>query len=179
MSISRLCTPYRMSRILSSDNNVFGYQRVTFEFRYRYLSNYTRLQNYSTRRRNFSVHNSVQPNAPLPSQPPSSSLNSANNYFTLRGQQMGPLLNIKQEVDTTVETIEEIVDIVEKMAEVVDKVAENISGLAGRRKIEESGGCCGGFMDPKNSLQEVEKKVENIVETLSDKANEHPKEAKG
>ncbi|KAK6115017.1 hypothetical protein DH2020_007286 [Rehmannia glutinosa] len=139
-----------MSRILSSDNNVFGYQRVTQSLGYRYLSNYTRLQNYSTRRRNFTVHNSVQPNAPLPSQPPSSSLRwilgiVLTIILPFASNKWGPLLNIKQEVDTTVETIEEIVDIVEKMAEVVDKVAENISDAClGRRKIEESGGCCGG-----------------------------------
>ncbi|KAI3464600.1 hypothetical protein Pfo_021263 [Paulownia fortunei] len=195
MSITRLCSPYHMYRILSSKTEVLKHQSLTQSLGCRYLSNYTRMQNYNTHRRNFSA-NSFQPGAPLPSQPPSSSWSWVLGIvltiiLPFVGNKWGPLLKFKQEVDTTVETIEEIVEVVEKVAEAVDKVAEDISDVlpeGGKLKkvmdivedvAEKTAKDAHIVGDAIDKFQEVEEKVENIVETLSDdEANEHPKEAK-
>ncbi|KAL6525015.1 hypothetical protein OROMI_030608 [Orobanche minor] len=163
---------------------------------YRYLNKYTtRMQNHNSHRRNFSVNSSVQTGPPLPSQPPSSSMRWILGtvlavFLPFAGNKWGPLLELKKDVDMVVDTIEEIVEVVEKVAEVVDKVAENISdGLSEGGKIkkvvdvvedvaEETAKDAQIVEDAIDKFQEVEEKVENIVDTLGDKANEHPKETK-
>ncbi|EYU32465.1 hypothetical protein MIMGU_mgv1a018351mg [Erythranthe guttata] len=84
------------------------------------------------------------------------------------------------------ETIEQIADVVEKVAEVVDEVADGISGNlpeGGRMKkvveivddvAEKTVKDARTVGDAIDKFQEVEGKVGNIVETLS----EHHKEAK-
>ncbi|KAK4429583.1 hypothetical protein Salat_1258900 [Sesamum alatum] len=119
-------SPYCTSRVLASNTRV-----STQSSGYRYPSSYTRMQNYNTHTRKFSVY-SVQPGAPLPPQPPSSSLSwilgiVLTIILPFVGNKWGPLLKFKTEFDTAIETIEEIVEVVEKVAEVVDKVAEDIS----------------------------------------------------
>ncbi|KAL0438173.1 UNVERIFIED_CONTAM: hypothetical protein Slati_2300300 [Sesamum latifolium] len=134
-SITKLYSPYcASSRVLASDSTkLLKHQSVTQSSGYRYLSSYSRMQNYnSTHRRNYSVYNGVQPGAPMPPQPPSSSLSwilgiVLTIILPFVGNKWGPLLKFKTEVDTAIETIEEIVEVVEKVAEVVDKVAEGIS----------------------------------------------------
>ncbi|KAL6492922.1 hypothetical protein OROGR_032681 [Orobanche gracilis] len=160
---------------------------------YRYLGNYTRMQNRNSYRRNFSAHSSVQSGPPLPSQPPSSSMRWILGtvlalILPFAGNKWGPLLTLKQDVDTVVDTIEEIVEVVDKVAEMVDKVAENISdGLSEGGKIkkfvdivedvaEETAKDARIVENAIDKFQELEEKVENIVDTLGDKANEHPKE---
>ncbi|GFQ02368.1 hypothetical protein PHJA_002380800 [Phtheirospermum japonicum] len=146
--------------------------------------------------RNFSVYNSVQQDPPMPSKPPSSSLKwilgtVLATILPFAGNRWGPLLKFKEDVDTVVETVEDIIEVVEKVAEVVDKVAENVSsGLPEGGKLkkvvdvvedvaEKTAKDAQIVGDVIDKFQEVEEKVENIVDTLSDKANEHTIEAKG
>ncbi|XP_011069620.1 uncharacterized protein LOC105155443 [Sesamum indicum] len=186
-------TKYYASRVLASNSaKRLKHQSVTQSLGYRYLSSYSRRQNYnnSTLRRNFSVYNSVQPGAPLPPQPPSSSLSwilgiVLTIILPFVGNKWGPLLKFKTEVDTAIETIEEIVEVVEKVAEVVDKVAEDISGdLPDDGKLkkvvdavedvaEKTAQDARTVGDAIDKFQDVEEKVENIVETLSDEADQH------
>ncbi|PIN13011.1 hypothetical protein CDL12_14370 [Handroanthus impetiginosus] len=190
-SITRLYSPYHMPRlILSPNTEVLKHHRqilVTQSLGYRCLSNYTRMQKcYNTHRRNFSVYNNAQPGSPLPSKPPSSSLINwilgivLSIALPFTSDKWGPLLKIKKEVDTTVETIEDIVEVVEKVAEVVDEVADGISGdlPAGGilKKVvdtvedvaEETAKDAQVVVDAIDKFQEVEKKVENIVGMPSD-----------
>ncbi|KAL0314392.1 UNVERIFIED_CONTAM: hypothetical protein Sangu_2283600 [Sesamum angustifolium] len=132
-SIRKLYLPYYASRVLASNGTkLLKQQSVAQSLGYQYLSSYSRTQKYNTHRRKFSVYSSVQPGAPLPPQPPSSSLSwilgiVLTIILPFVGNKWGPLLKFKTEVDTAIETIEEIVEVVEKVAEVVDKVAEGIS----------------------------------------------------
>ncbi|CAA0831675.1 Unknown protein [Striga hermonthica] len=142
------------------------------------------------------THIEGQRGPPLPSQPPSSSLRwilGTMLAITLpfAGNKGGPLLEFKRDVDSVVETVEEVVEIVEKVAEMVDKVAENVSeGLPAAGKLKKvvdivehvaektakDAQIIGNAID---KFQEVEEKVENVVETLGDQANAQPKKAKG
>ncbi|KAL7155773.1 hypothetical protein ABFS83_03G098900 [Erythranthe nasuta] len=171
--ISSLYSTYRMSRIISPKTKIG------------HLTNYAEMQNYDPNRRNLS-------GAPLPNSKPSSSSLSwllgiaLSIFLPFAGSKWGPLLQFKNDVDTAMETIEQIADVVEKVAEVVDEVADGISGNlpeGGRMKkvveivddvAEETVKDAGTVGDAIDKFQEVEGKVENIVETLS----EHHKEAK-
>ncbi|KAH6759153.1 hypothetical protein C2S51_019388 [Perilla frutescens var. frutescens] len=124
------------SRILSSSINlVLRHHGLADEnSRYRYLCNYSRLmQTYNTQTRKFSVNSSgVQPSTPLPPRPPSSYLNwiigvVLSIIVPSTSSTWGPLLQFKKDVDTAVETVEDIAEVVEKVAEIVDRVAEDIS----------------------------------------------------
>lgn len=194
--ISRVSSQSPVHPILSSSlSELRHHGRLTQNPGYRYLSNYTRMQSYITQTRKFSVNssNGVQPSAPLPpDQPPSSYLKwiiglvvsiivpSTSNTWV-------PLLQLKKDVDTAVETIEEIVEVVEKVAEIIDKVAEEISDdlrEGGKLKIavdivedvaEAAARDARTVGDAIDKFQEVEEKIENIVQTLS--IDERPKEA--
>ncbi|KAL3845460.1 hypothetical protein ACJIZ3_002863 [Penstemon smallii] len=190
MSITRLYSPYRMP----SSTKFLEHQTLamTTVLGNRYLSNNARLlQKHNTYRRNFSIYNSVQPGAPLPSPPPSSS-----SWRWILGivftvvlpvvtNKWGPLSQFKNEVDTAVETIEEIVEVVEKVAEVVDEVAESISDnipTGGKLKrvvelvegvAEETAKDAHTVGDVIDKFQKVEDNVEDIVETLSGRHEAH------
>ncbi|KAL2467829.1 Plastid-targeted protein 3 [Forsythia ovata] len=96
-------------------------------------------------------------------------------------------LQIPYEVDTAVETIEEITEVVEKAAEVVDKVAENIAdhlpeGGKFRKTIdfienvaEKTAKDAQLVEDIINKIQKVEEDVESIVGSLNGKANKPSK----
>ncbi|KAL7155776.1 hypothetical protein ABFS83_03G098900 [Erythranthe nasuta] len=152
--ISSLYSTYRMSRIISPKTKIG------------HLTNYAEMQNYDPNRRSWLLGIAL------------------SIFLPFAGSKWGPLLQFKNDVDTAMETIEQIADVVEKVAEVVDEVADGISGNlpeGGRMKkvveivddvAEETvkdAGTVGDAID-----KEVEGKVENIVETLS----EHHKEAK-
>ncbi|XP_027095126.1 uncharacterized protein LOC113749850 [Coffea eugenioides] len=142
--------------------------------------------------RKFAVFNSVQPSGP----PSSGSWNGwilgAVLTFVLPflTNKWGPLLKIKNEFETAVQTVENVVDAVEKVAEQVEKVAEDIAeGLpAGKLKnavtfienvadqIDDTAEVVGDAID---KVQEVEEQVESAVESALDGEKEAiPDEAK-
>ncbi|PIN13009.1 hypothetical protein CDL12_14368 [Handroanthus impetiginosus] len=173
-SIKRLYSPSHMSRLILSPNTEALEHHlqtlVTQSLGYRCLSNYTRMQTcYNTHRRNFSVYNNAQSSSPLPSKPPSSSLISwilgilLSIALPFGGNKWGPLLKIKKEVDTTVETIEEIVEVVEKVAEMVDEVAEGISDDL------PAGGILKKLVDMVEDVAEETAKDAHAVEDVIDK----------
>ncbi|KAL3504796.1 hypothetical protein ACH5RR_034637 [Cinchona calisaya] len=141
------------------------------------------LQRKNESKRNFAVYNSVQPGVPLPSAPPSSGpwkgwlvgivLTFVLPFLT---NKWGPLLKIKNEIDTAVQTVEDVVDAVEKVAEQVEKVAEGIADdlPAGKLKdavtflenvadqIDHTTEAVGDVID---KVQEAEENVETAVES--------------
>lgn len=150
--------------------------------------------------RKFAVFNGVLPGVPLPSEPPPS--DSWNGWilgavltFVLPflANKWGPLLKIKDEVDTAVQTVENVVDAVEKVAEQVEKVAEDIAeGLpAGKLKnavtfienvadqIDDTAEVVGDAID---KVQEVGDQIESALdgekEAIPEKAKEPAKEVK-
>ncbi|CAI9778053.1 unnamed protein product [Fraxinus pennsylvanica] len=102
----------------------------------------------------------------------------------------GPVLKLKDEVDTAVETIEHITEVVEKVAEVVDKVAEDIAddlpeGGRFRKAVdfienvaEETAKDAHLLGDIIHKVQGFEEDVESIVESLHGEANKPTKEIK-
>ncbi|XP_027149254.1 uncharacterized protein LOC113749639 [Coffea eugenioides] len=150
--------------------------------------------------RKFAVFNGVLPGVPLPSEPPPS--DSWNGWilgavltFVLPflANKWGPLLKVKDEVDTAVQTVENVADAVEKVAEQVEKAAEDIvEGLpAGKLKnavtfignvadkIDDTAEVLGDVID---KVQEVGDQVESALdgekEAILDKAKEPAKEVK-
>ncbi|KAL9173100.1 hypothetical protein ABFS82_03G091900 [Erythranthe guttata] len=154
--LSSLYSTYRMSRIISSKAKIG------------HLTNYAEMQNYNPHRRSWLLGIGL------------------SIFLPFAGSKWGPLLQFKNDVDTAMETIEQIADVVEKVAEVVDEVADGISGNlpeGGRMKkvveivddvAEKTVKDARTVGDAIDKFQEVEGKVGNIVETLS----EHHKEAK-
>ncbi|KAL2467863.1 uncharacterized protein Fot_51388 [Forsythia ovata] len=174
--------------ILHTNSSLFHRQSLG----YRYLSNYSGMHEDNNNKRKF-VFNNSSPGASLPSQAPSNSLKNwilgivLTIVFPFLTNKWGPLLKIKNEVDTAVETIEEITEVVEKAAEVVDKVAENIAdhlpeGGKFRKTIdfienvaEKTAKDAQLVEDIINKIQEVEGDVESIVGSLNGKANKPSK----
>ncbi|KAL3638877.1 hypothetical protein CASFOL_016784 [Castilleja foliolosa] len=172
--ITKLCTSYHMSHIISS-NSKLQQSFIIRDLGHRFLSNYARVYN-NTYKRKFSVHNSVQQDPPKPSKPPSSSSRwilgtLLATILPFAGNKWGsPLLKVKEDVDNVVETVEDIVEVVEKVAELVDEVAENVSDglpVGGKlkkvvdaiedvaEKIDEDAQIVGDAID---KFQEVERK---------------------
>lgn len=92
------------------------------------------MHTYNTQRRKFSVNSGgVEPSNPLPPQPPSSKYLNwiigvvLSIIVPSTSSTWGPFLQFKKDVDTAVETVEEIAEVVEKVSEIVDTVAEKIS----------------------------------------------------
>ncbi|CAI9778052.1 unnamed protein product [Fraxinus pennsylvanica] len=191
--------PCSMLRTVSSSNSILNKNPGLFLSRqslgYRYLSSYSGMDKDNGNKRNFVVYNSF-PGAPLPSQPPSNSLRkwilgiALTIILPFVTNKWGPLLKLKNEVDTAVETIEQITEVVEKTAEVVDKVAENIAdhlpeGGKFRNTVDfienvaetaaKDARLVGDIID---KVQGVEEDVESIVVSLSGEANEPSREIK-
>ncbi|KAM4129323.1 hypothetical protein ACJW30_01G013700 [Castanea mollissima] len=82
------------------------------------------------------VHSSVPPVPPILSNPASPGPQSrkvwivgliASAVLPFFGIKFGPLLKLKQEVDTVVDTVEDVAEVIEKAAEEVEIVAEEIA----------------------------------------------------
>ncbi|KAG5063945.1 hypothetical protein GLYMA_02G210300v4 [Glycine max] len=90
-----------------------------------------RFQNGSTRKMNMAVYASIIPGDPIdpsPGSPGSWKIWIIGTIFTIlvsftRGK-WGPLLQLKEKVETTIDEAQRVVDIIEDVAEGVDKVAE-------------------------------------------------------
>lgn len=144
------------------------------------------VQVMSKSNRSFAVFNSGLPGVPLPSGPPSSG--SWNGWILgivltfvvpFLTNKWGPLLKIKNEVETAVQTVENVVDAIEKVAEEVEKVAEDVAENlpAGNLKnavtfienvadeIDDTAEVVGDVID---KVQEVEEQVESAVESAID-----------
>ncbi|CAI9778051.1 unnamed protein product [Fraxinus pennsylvanica] len=142
--------------------------------------------------RNFVVY-SVNPAVPPPSGPPFNFLNWIMGFavtvvLPFFSHKWGSLLKLKNEVETTVETIEHVVDAVEKVAEEVEKVAEDIvddlpEGGKLRNMVdfvehmaEEVAKDAHQVEEFIDKVQETEEKMETFVESLVDEAKEPPKD---
>ncbi|CAA2956795.1 Hypothetical predicted protein [Olea europaea subsp. europaea] len=91
----------------------------------------TGTQKDNNNQRNFVVY-CVDPAVPPPCGPPFNLLNwilgfTVTVVLPFFSRKWGSLLKLKNEVETTVETIEHVADAVEKVAEEVEKVAEDIA----------------------------------------------------
>ncbi|XP_027333761.1 uncharacterized protein LOC113848445 [Abrus precatorius] len=91
-----------------------------------------RFQNDPTRKTNMAVHASTTPGAPFPVDPSPGHWKVwiLGTIFTIlvsftRGK-WGPLLLLKEKVETTIEEADRIMDIVEEVAEGVEKVTEEV-----------------------------------------------------
>ncbi|XP_022894252.1 uncharacterized protein LOC111408727 isoform X1 [Olea europaea var. sylvestris] len=191
--------PCSMFRTFSGSNSILNKNPGLFLSRqslgYRYLSNFSGMDKENSNKRNFVVYNSV-PGAPLPSQPPSNSLRKwilgivVAIFLPFATNKWGPLLIFKSEVDTAMETIEQITEVVEKTAEVVDKVAENIAdhlpeGGKFRKTVdfienvaETTAKDAHLVEDIIDKVQGVEEDVESIVESLNGEADKPSREIK-
>ncbi|XP_057795595.1 uncharacterized protein LOC131011772 [Salvia miltiorrhiza] len=184
--ISRFSSQYPASNI-----SQLRHHGISQNSGYRYLNNYTRMQMSNTHKRNLSVNSGggVQPSAPLP---PSSYWKwilglVVSIIVPSTSSTWGPFLQLKNDVDTAVETLEGIVEVVEKAAEIVDKVAEEISDdLPEGRKLkkvlevledaaEATARDAHTVGDAIDKFQEVEEKIENIMGKSSEAIDESPK----
>lgn len=129
--------------------------------------------------------NSVEPGAPLPPDQPDFNLlkwiaGVAAAIFPFFINKWAPLLKIKDNVDTAVDTAEGIVDAVDNMAETVENMAEDIAenlpeGGKLRRavdfvenvaeRVSDDAQLVGDFID---KFQEMGDRVEDYVESLAD-----------
>ncbi|MED6210254.1 hypothetical protein PIB30_062473 [Stylosanthes scabra] len=111
------------------------------------------------RNMNISVCASTQPGPPLPANPfpfPSPSnwkLWMVGTIFTIvmsfsKGK-WGPLLLLKDKVETTIEQVEKIADVIEEVAERVDKAAEEVVKIIPQGKLHDA-------------VEFVEKVAENV-----------------
>ncbi|KAK7321212.1 hypothetical protein VNO77_31606 [Canavalia gladiata] len=87
-----------------------------------------RFQNDAARKMNMAVYAGTTPGTPLPVDPLSWKFWILGTIFTillslLRGK-WGPMLQLKEQVEKTIDEAERVVEIVEEVAEGVDKVAE-------------------------------------------------------
>lgn len=143
--------------------------------------------------RNFAVNGAIQPGVPPSSEPSFQLLNWVVGVFATMvlpflTHRWSSLLRIKNEVETAVETIEEIAEVVEKVAEEVEKVAEDISDHlpeGGRlRKVVDYVENVAEIVDKDarlvedlvHKVHEAEEKVEECIESLVEEAREHRKQ---
>ncbi|XP_061364225.1 uncharacterized protein LOC133307690 [Gastrolobium bilobum] len=89
-----------------------------------------RIQNEATRKMNMAVYASIPPEAPFPVDPSPGHWKVwiIGTIFTIllsfsKGK-WGPLLQLKEKIDTVIDEAEQIADVVEEVAEGVEKVAE-------------------------------------------------------
>ncbi|KAI3464478.1 hypothetical protein Pfo_021141 [Paulownia fortunei] len=163
---------------------------------YRYFQgNNFGLQWSNTSKRNFVVYASnVPPEDALPSKPSSNSFINQilgvvmTVILPFLSNKLGPFWIFKNKIEDTVETVEQIVNAVEKVAEQVDKVAEDITDDLPEGKLKDildfvedmaektadSADSIGDFID---KVQEAGERVEALVDSLDDEAEESPKEA--
>ncbi|KAF3966090.1 hypothetical protein CMV_009784 [Castanea mollissima] len=149
----------------------------------------------SKRKMDVAVHSSIPSVPPMPSNPASPGPWKlwiigliASAILPFFGIKFGPLLKLKQEVDTVVETAEEVVEVVEKVAEEVDKVAEEISEHlpeGGKLRVavkiiekvaEKTAKDAQLVEDAIDKVEAVEKDVESLIDPVIDQAKKTPKE---
>ncbi|XP_075633149.1 uncharacterized protein LOC142605606 isoform X1 [Castanea sativa] len=150
----------------------------------------------SKRKMDVAVHSSIPSVPPMPSNPASPGPCRklwiigliASAILPFFGIKLGPLLKLKQEVDTVVETAEEVVEVVEKVAEEVDKVAEEISEHlpeGGKLRVavkiiekvaEKTAKDAQLVEDAIDKVEALEKDVESLIDPVIDQAKKTPKE---
>ncbi|XP_075633156.1 uncharacterized protein LOC142605606 isoform X2 [Castanea sativa] len=149
----------------------------------------------SKRKMDVAVHSSIPSVPPMPSNPASPGPWKlwiigliASAILPFFGIKLGPLLKLKQEVDTVVETAEEVVEVVEKVAEEVDKVAEEISEHlpeGGKLRVavkiiekvaEKTAKDAQLVEDAIDKVEALEKDVESLIDPVIDQAKKTPKE---
>nr|POE85951.1 hypothetical protein CFP56_23535 [Quercus suber] len=186
--------------ILSCTSTLIGASR-----RYQLIPNPCRLLLISKRnekrsflgtdQRDVTVRSSIPPVPPIPSSPASPGpwkhwivglIVSAILPFL--GIKLGPLLKLKEEVDTVVEAAEEVAEVVEKVAEEVDKVAEEISEHlpeGGKLRVaakiiekvaEKTAEDAQLVEDVIDKFEAVEKDVESLIDPVVDQAKKTSKE---
>ncbi|KZV23166.1 hypothetical protein F511_05005 [Dorcoceras hygrometricum] len=143
--------------------------------------------------RNFSVYGAIQSGVPPPSESSFQLLSWVVGvvvtmilpFFT---HKWSSLLKIRNEVETAVETIDEIVELVEKVAEGVEKVAEDISDQlpeGGKLRnavdfvenVADTVGKDAHLVDDLiHKVKGAEEKLEESIESLIEVAQEHRKQ---
>ncbi|KAK7852843.1 uncharacterized protein LOC111984981 [Quercus suber] len=134
----------------------------------------------SKRKMDVAVHSSVPLVPPIPSNPASPGPQSrkvwivgliASAILPFIGIKFGPLLKLKQEVDTVVDTAEDVAEVVEKVAEEVEIVAEEIAEhlpAGGKLKVVAT------FIE---NVAETTAKDARLVEDVIDKVRAMEKDA--
>ncbi|CAK9159138.1 unnamed protein product [Ilex paraguariensis] len=145
-------------------------------------------------KRNFVVHNSVQPGAPIPSGNPSNSWTCwllgmvLSIVLPFWRQGLTPLQALRNKVDTIVETAELVVDVVEKAAEEVEKIADEVADKLPEGGLKAAAVLIGDIAEETakdariaddliDKVEEVQEEVESFFETVTNQENEAPKEA--
>ncbi|CAA2956797.1 uncharacterized protein LOC111408726 isoform X2 [Olea europaea var. sylvestris] len=169
--------PCSMFQTFSSSNSILNKNPGLFLSRqslgYRYLSNFSGMDKENSNKRRKWILGIV-----------------VAIFLPFATNKWGPLLIFKNEVDTAMETIEQITEVVEKTAEVVDKVAENIAdhlpeGGKFRKTVdfienvaETTAKDAHLVEDIIDKVQGVEEDVESIVESLNGEADKPSREIK-
>ncbi|KAF8404662.1 hypothetical protein HHK36_009550 [Tetracentron sinense] len=159
------------------------------------LSTGHRVHSKSDKKMDMTVYNSVEPGAPLsPGGTPSNSrkfwILGAVSWIILPflKHKWGPLLALKNKVDTVVDRVESVVDVVEMVAEKVEKIADEVADKlpeGGKLKdtvsfveiiAKEAAKDANLAEEFIHKVEEVEKELESLVEPVMDQANEAAKE---
>ncbi|XP_073032098.1 uncharacterized protein [Primulina eburnea] len=165
-------------------------------FNIRFEGNKSRVQfGRKLKRSSFTVYANSVPVAPLPSTPPpSGSIRSwilgmvVSLILPFFSHKWGPLWVLEKRIVSTVQTMEDIVEVVEKVAEEVEKIAEDISDDLPQGKLKDMVDFVENMADKTaktadsldqliDKVQEMEEKVECIVESIDKEGNSSPTEA--
>ncbi|XP_027333895.1 uncharacterized protein LOC113848521 [Abrus precatorius] len=145
----------------------------------------SRFHKNATRKMNIAVHASVPPGDPLPVDPASpghwkvwiiGTIITILMSFT-RGK-WGPLLQLKEKIQTTIDEAEQVADIVEEVAEEVEKVAEGVVKHLPEGKLhdavesvekvaEDIDKHAQNAEDVLEKVENVEKEVESFIESTA------------
>ncbi|XP_020210050.1 uncharacterized protein LOC109795051 [Cajanus cajan] len=129
-----------------------------------------RFQKDATRKMNMAVYSSITPGDPVDPSPGHWKIWILGTIFTIlasftRGK-WGPLLQLKEKVETTIDEAERVVDVIEDVAEKVDKVAEEAVNHLPKGKLRDAAEFVEKVAeDIDNHAQQAEEaleKVENI-----------------
>ncbi|GAV83247.1 hypothetical protein CFOL_v3_26695 [Cephalotus follicularis] len=135
------------------------------------------VQNASNMKMNMVVYTGVEPGPTLPPDPSHGSCRKfwilgmlLSVVFPFWRSKWGPLLKLKNEIETAVETAEHVTEIVEKVAEEVEKVAEEVAD-----KLPEGGELKGVVKFVENVAKETDKDA-HLAEEVIEKVEEIEKE---
>ncbi|KAL0017541.1 hypothetical protein SO802_004610 [Lithocarpus litseifolius] len=184
--------PYRL-QLISKRNEKRSF--LGTDQRLQFLKTGLRELVVSKRKMDVTVHSSIPPAPPIPSNPASPGPWKlwivgliASAILPFFGIKFGPLLKLKQEVDTVVEAAEEVAEVVEKVAEEVDKVAEEISEHlpeGGKLRVaakiiekvaEKTAEDAQLVEDVIDKVEAMEKDLESFIDPVTDQAKKTSKE---
>ncbi|KAH7850201.1 hypothetical protein Vadar_029150 [Vaccinium darrowii] len=131
---------------------------------------------FSNGKRDLVVYNTLLPDVPIPSGPPSDSWKSwvlgavITIIIPFFSHKWGPLFQMTKKIEAVVETVDEVAEVIEKVAKGAEKVADEIGD-----ELPEDGKLRRAFDSIENAAKETANAA-NLVDEILDKVDEVEKE---